>query len=95
MVIENQYGGTDYDHLGKLITYAAGREAGVLVWFAIQFQEAHEAALQWLNDITGPEMAFYGVRLEILKIDDSNPHPCIPSKFDSLVKTRFEEVPAL
>lgn len=75
VVIENQFGSTDHDHLGKLITYAAGREAGVLVWLAMQFQEAHEAALQWLNDITGPEMAFYGVRLEVLTIDNSNPAP--------------------
>ena len=75
VVIENQYGATNHDHLGKLITYAAGREAGVLVWLAMQVQEAHAAALQWLNDVTGPDMAFYGVRLEVLTIDKSNPAP--------------------
>lgn len=75
VVIENQYGSTDHDHLGKLITYAAGREAGILVWLASDFRDAHRTALQWLNDVTGPEMAFFGVRLAVFKIDDSRPAP--------------------
>ncbi len=75
VVIENQYGSSDHDHLGKLITYAAGREAGILVWLASDFRDAHRTALQWLNDVTGPDMAFFGVRLAVFKIDDSRPAP--------------------
>ena len=75
VVIENQYGSSDHDHLGKLITYAAGREAGILVWLASDFRDAHRTALQWLNDVTGPDMAFFGVTLAVFKIDDSRPAP--------------------
>ena len=75
VVIENQYGSSDHDHLGKLITYAADREAGILVWLAGDFRDAHQKALQWLNDVTGPDMAFIGVRLAVFKIDDSRPAP--------------------
>ena len=75
VVIENQFGKTDHDHLGKLITYAAGREAGILVWIAMDFQQPHRDALHWLNIVTGPEMLFYGVNLEVFRIDDSLPAP--------------------
>ena len=75
VVIENQFGKTDHDHLGKLITYAAGREAGILVWIAMDFQQPHRDALHWLNGITGPEMLFYGVNLEVFRIDESSPAP--------------------
>jgi hypothetical protein len=73
VVIENQFGESNHDHLGKLITYAAGKEAGILVWVASEFTEPHRAALEWLNNISGPDMSFYGVELEVFRIDGSKP----------------------
>lgn len=73
VVVENQFGRTDHDHLGKLITYAAGREAGVLVWISTEFQEAHRRALEWLNRVSGKDLLFYGLELEVLRIDESRP----------------------
>ena len=75
VVIENQFGRTNHDHLGKLITYAAGREAGILIWIAMEFQEPHRDALRWLNSVTGQGMLFYGLNLEVFQIDDSRPAP--------------------
>ena len=73
VVIENQFGDSNHDHLGKLITYSAGREAGILIWVASEFREPHRIALDWLNSISGKDMLFYGVELEVFKIDDSKP----------------------
>jgi len=75
VVIENQFGLSNHDHLGKLITYSANKEAGVMIWICNEIQLAHKQALEWLNKITPMEMTFYGVELEMFTIDDSSPAP--------------------
>jgi hypothetical protein len=32
IIIENEFGKTDHDHLGKILTYAATLNASALVW---------------------------------------------------------------
>ncbi|GAH31158.1 unnamed protein product, partial [marine sediment metagenome] len=32
VIIENQFGRSNHDHLGKLITYSAAKEAGIMIW---------------------------------------------------------------
>lgn len=75
VVIENQFGPSDHGHLGKLITYSAAKEAGIMIWIANKIQFAHRDALEWLNKISPQEMTFYGIELEVLRIDDSLPAP--------------------
>jgi len=73
VVIENQFGRTNHDHLGKLITYGSVLDASAVVWLSENFTEEHRRALDWLNDNTSDELAFYGVTLELWQIDNSRP----------------------
>lgn len=85
VVIENQLGKTDHDHLGKSITYASVLNANSIVWIASQFTEEHQKALEWLNDITSDEIGFFAIQLEIWKIDSSKP----AVKFDVISRPAF------
>ena len=74
VVIENQFGKADHDHLGKILTYAAGLEADILIWIAEDFLPEHITALNWLNSNTSEENpSFFAIKIGLIKIDDSNP----------------------
>ena len=72
-MVENQLTKTDHDHLGKSITYASVLGAKSVIWVAPFFTDEHRKALDWLNDHTTDELAFYGVQLELWSIDGSEP----------------------
>jgi len=71
VVIENQFGPTDHDHLGKLLTYAAGQEAAYAVWIAERFRPEHRSAIEWVNHNSVEGVGFFGLRIEALQIDTS------------------------
>jgi len=73
VVIENQLEKTDHDHLGKALTYASVLDATCIIWVATEFTPEHTKALDWLNDHTTEDISFYGVQIELWKIDDSKP----------------------
>ena len=70
IVIENQLEKTNHDHLGKSITYASALNAKTIVWIATDFTEEHKKALDWLNDNTNEDLAFWGIQLELWQISE-------------------------
>jgi len=74
VIIENQFGNTDHDHLGKLITYAASWDSSTVVWISENFTDEHRQALDWMNEHS-PDLNFFGLQIELLRIGDSPPAP--------------------
>ena len=73
VIIENQFGKTDHDHLGKVLTYAATLDASAVVWIAERFTDEHRKAIEWLNDHTSEGLSLYAVELILWQIDNSKP----------------------
>lgn len=71
VLIENQLDRTDHSHLGQILTYATGLKATTVVWIACQFADEHTAALDWLNSVTDENIRFYGLQIELWRIDSS------------------------
>lgn len=71
IIIENQLEDTNHDHLGKLITYASGKGAEVIIWVVKRARDEHRQAIEWLNQNTGVNIGFFLVEIELWQIDDS------------------------
>ncbi len=82
VIIENQLEKTNHSHLGQILTYAAGIGAKKVIWVAESFRPEHIAALDFLNQNTTDELNFFGVEVELWRIDDS---PLAP-KFEVVAK---------
>ena len=75
VIIENQLEGTNHDHLGKIITYASGLNAKVMVWIVREAKEEHRAAIEWLNNNTASDINFFLIEIHAYKIGNSDPAP--------------------
>lgn len=78
VIIENQLSKTDHKHLGQLITYASGIGAKIIIWICTQVTDEHRQAIDWLNEMTTSDVAFFACEIQLWKIGESNPAP----KFD-------------
>ena len=75
IIIENQLEDTNHDHLGKIITYASGKGAEVVVWVVRRARDEHKQAVEWLNQHTDENIGFFLLEIELWKINDSLPAP--------------------
>lgn len=71
IIIENQLEATDHDHLGKLITYAAGKAADLVIWVVKKARDEHKAAIEWLNNHTTEDIGFILCEIKLYRIGDS------------------------
>lgn len=81
IIIENQLEDTNHDHLGKIITYAAGYDASIIIWIVKDCREEHRKAVDWLNEHTDGSINFFLIQLELWQIGNSDPAP----KFEIIV----------
>lgn len=75
VIIENQLEASNHDHLGKIITYASGLDAEVIVWIVKQAKEEHRSAIEWLNNNTNNNVNFFLIELHAYTIENSVPAP--------------------
>lgn len=86
VVIENQFGKTDHDHLGKLLTYASMNTAATAIWISEAVSDDHRTVIDWLNANTPPQISFYLAQVKAYRIGDS---PVAP-QLDVVSRPNFE-----
>ncbi len=82
IIIENQLKDTNHDHLGKLITYASGKSADIVIWVVKRAREEHRAAVEWLNNHTDEDISFFLIEIKLYRIGSSD----IAVKFEVVEK---------
>ena len=75
VIIENQLERSNHDHLGKLITYLTQIGAKAAIWIVSDPRPEHISAISWLNESSSA--AFYLLKLEAVRIEDSLPAPLL------------------
>ncbi len=96
VIIENQLGQSNHDHLGKLLTYASAFDADVAVWVVGDPRPEHVKAVTWIND--SGQLSAYMFKIQVIRIGDSPPAPLMtlivgPPKSAREVSASSEETP--
>jgi hypothetical protein len=77
VVIENQFGRTNHDHLAKLLTYAAAHKAMTGIWIAEEAADDHRQVIDWLNENTPDSISLYLAELKAYTIGSSPAAPLL------------------
>lgn len=80
IIIENQLSKTDHKHLGQILTYASGVDAKIIIWVCTAVTDEHRQAIDWLNEISNEDVAFFACEIELWRIDDSKAAPVFKTK---------------
>lgn len=96
VLIENQLGEADLQHLGQVLAYLAGLDARVVIWVAKGFNEAHLSAISWLNEHTADPFSFFAVRVAVVRIGGSPLAPVFevlerPNEWDRQVQQTSQQ----
>lgn len=96
IIIENQLEKTNHDHLGKIITYASGYDAEIIIWIVEDVRDEHKQAIDWLNEHTDEKINFFAVKMELWQIGDSPYAPkfniiCKPNEWSKTIKNTIND----
>lgn len=96
VVIENQFGKTNHDHLGKFLTYASVHKAMTGIWIAEQASDDHRQVIDWLNENTPTTVNLFLAELKAFRIGSSPAAPqldvvCRPNLTQKLVRTEHTD----
>lgn len=75
VIIENQLGKSDHDHLGKILTYLVAMAAKTAIWIVADPRPEHVSTITWLNESSSAN--FYLLKLEAIRIGTSEPAPLL------------------
>jgi hypothetical protein len=70
-VIENQFGKSDPDHLGRSLVYASDTDADIVVWIAENLLERHKSTIRWLNSTTSNDIFYFAIEVNLRQIGES------------------------
>lgn len=73
VIIINNFSQTDDSSLGRLITYAAGKNSDIIIWIVRHANDEHKAAIDWLNSRTRNSTGFFLCEVKLFRIGDSEP----------------------
>ena len=68
--------------MGKIITYASGLDAEIVIWIVQSVRDEHKQAIDWLNEHTDQKVNIFAIQMEVWQIAES---PYAP-KFQVIAK---------
>ena len=61
--------------MGKIITYASGFDAEIVIWIVQNVRDEHKQAIDWLNEHTDQKVNIFAIQMEVWQIAESSYAP--------------------